>query len=294
MTCHIAVLLTCHNRKAKTLACLASLFTQQVADLKLDVWLVDDGCTDGTADAVRTQFPAVQLITGSGHLFWNGGMRLCWQHAMASNPDFYLWLNDDVTLVPDAVVRLVRCYDQQHNAEATVGAVVGTMQDPQDPQTERLSYGGRSARYPWLPLAIGAVIAPQQQPISCDYVNGNLCLVPAAAVQQIGILSDRFTHSMGDFDYSIRLRRAGLRLWIAPGLYGACALNPVKGSIRDANVPMSVRIGWMSKPTKCPPLNEWLYFIRACGGPFWPLLYIKAVAGRLLPRLWLLVNQRKA
>lgn len=291
MTRRIAVLLTCHNRKAKTLSCLSSLVAQQVPDLQLDVWLVDDGCTDGTADAVRKMFPAVQLISGSGELFWNGGMRLCWQQAMVSNPDFYLWLNDDVTLLPDAVARLVACYDQQQNAETQVGAVVGTMQDL---QTQSLSYGGRRAGYSWLPLAIGAVVAPQQSAVSCDYVNGNLCLVPAAAVKQVGILSDRFTHSMGDFDYSIRLRQAGFQLWIAPGLFGTCALNPIKGSIRDPNIPLSVRVGWMQKPTKCPPINEWLYFIRAHGGPLWPVLYIKAIAGRLMPRLWLLFNQWKA
>lgn len=291
MTRRIAVLLTCHNRKAKTLSCLASLFAQQFNDLSLDVWLVDDGCTDGTAEAVRAQFPAVRLLTGSGHLFWNGGMRFCWQQAQPANPDFYLWLNDDVTLLPDAVNRLVACADAQHHAGAPVGAVVGTMQDP---QSQRLSYGGRRALYPWLPLAIGSVVAPQQQALSCDYVNGNLCLVPAAAVEKIGILSARFTHSMGDFDYSIRLRRAGLQLWIAPGLFGACALNPVKGSIKDPSIPLSVRVGWMQKPTKCPPLAEWLYFIREHGGPLWPLLYFKAVMGRRFPRLWLLLNQHKA
>lgn len=275
MTRRIAVLLTCHNRKAKTLSCLTSLFAQQVNALELEVWLVDDGCTDGTADAVRSMFPAVQLISGSGQLFWNGGMRLCWQQAMSTQPDFYLWLNDDVTLLPDAVMRLVDCYDEQKNTGKPVGAVVGTMQDP---QTLSLSYGGRRARYFWLPLAIGAVVAPQQRALNCDYVNGNLCLVPASAVEQIGILSDRFTHSMGDFDYSIRLREAGLQLWIAPGLFGSCALNPIMGSIRDASIPLSVRVTWMHKPTKCPPINEWLYFIRTHGGPLWPFLYIKAIA----------------
>jgi GT2 family glycosyltransferase len=286
----IAVLLTCHNRKAKTLACLASLFEQQVLQFQFEVFLVDDGCSDHTAEAVRQQFPAVQLITGSGQLFWNGGMRLCWQHAMASNADFYLWLNDDVTLVADALQRLLLCYDTQVAAGVAVGAVVGTMQDGPG---QRLSYGGRRARFSWWPMAISAVIAPGEQALPCDYVNGNLCLVPADAVQRVGILSGRFTHSMGDFDYSNRLRRAGLNLWIAPGLFGQCAVNPIAGSIRDASIPMKVRVGWMSKPTKCPPLPEWLYFIRTNGGPFWPLLYVKAVVGRWFPKLWLFVNQHK-
>lgn len=286
----IAVLLTCHNRKGKTLSCLASLFAQQLTDINLNVWLVDDGSSDGTAQAVAEHFPAVQLIAGSGQLFWNGGMRLCWQQALCQPAGFYLWLNDDVTLLPDALTRLVLCYDRQLSLGA-VGAVVGTVQDPHN---QRPSYGGRRAFWRWLPLSIGPVLTPQSQAMSCDYVNGNLCLIPAAAVQQVGILSEHFTHSMGDFDYSIRLRRAGLKLWIAPGLFGDCALNPLSGSVKDASVPLAVRVGWMAKPTKCPPLPEWLYFIRQHGGPFWPLLYAKAVIGRRFPRLWLLLNQHKS
>jgi GT2 family glycosyltransferase len=286
----IAVLLTCHNRKAKTLSCLTSLFAQQLTGIRLDVLLVDDASSDGTADAVQALFPQVQLIAGTGQLFWNGGMRLCWQQALSLTPDFYLWLNDDVILAPDALDRLVHCYDQQQ-ASGAVGAVVGTVRDP---QSQRPSYGGRRALRRWLPLSISPVLSPQQQPLSCDYVNGNLCLIPAEAVRQTGILSARFTHSMGDFDYSIRLRRAGLSLWIAPGFFGDCALNPRAGSIKDTTVPLAVRVGWMAKPTKCPPLAEWLYFIRQYGGPLWPILYAKAIVGRRLPRLWLLVNQYKS
>ncbi len=297
----IAVLLTCHNRKAKTLSCLQSLFAQQCQNVSLTVWLVDDGSQDGTAAAVQQHFPAVQLLEGNGRLFWNGGMRKCWLAAMVSPADFYLWLNDDVTLLPDAVQRLVDCYDRHHPGQTgaapeqvghfCVGAVVGTMQDPQQ---HIFSYGGRRAASRWLPLNIGPVVTPGDTAQLCDYVNGNLCLIPAQAAQTIGILSDRFTHSMGDFDYSIRLRRAGFALLIAPGLFGACALNPLKGSIKDVSVPMAERVRWMTLPTKCPPLPEWLYFIRQYGGLFWPLLYIKAVVGRWFPRLWLWFNQRKA
>ena len=50
---HISVLLTCHNRKAKTLGCLTSLYAAELpVGYDMEVYLVDDGCTDGTADAV--------------------------------------------------------------------------------------------------------------------------------------------------------------------------------------------------------------------------------------------------
>jgi len=50
----VAVLLTCYNRKAQTIACLGSLFEATIPeDLHLDIYLTDDGSTDGTGDAVK-------------------------------------------------------------------------------------------------------------------------------------------------------------------------------------------------------------------------------------------------
>ena len=69
----IAVLMTCHNRKDKTLASLDSLFQQKMpADFRLEVYLVDDASTDGTAEAVTQKYPEVKVVEGNGSLFLNG------------------------------------------------------------------------------------------------------------------------------------------------------------------------------------------------------------------------------
>jgi len=49
----IAILFTCHNRRVKTLSCLNSIEKQAAQGWgKPDIYLVDDGSTDGTAEAV--------------------------------------------------------------------------------------------------------------------------------------------------------------------------------------------------------------------------------------------------
>ena len=71
----IAALITCFNRKEKTILCLTNLFKQPLLNnFELDVFLTDDGCTDGTAEAVGKMFPQVHIIKGDGNLFWNRGM----------------------------------------------------------------------------------------------------------------------------------------------------------------------------------------------------------------------------
>ena len=81
----ITALLAAHNRRPKTLACLSSYFAQEVPDdVTLSAVLVDDGSTDGTADAVRERFPRAEVIVESGDLFWAAAMAIAERRALAA------------------------------------------------------------------------------------------------------------------------------------------------------------------------------------------------------------------
>ena len=67
----IAILITVHNRKEKTLACLKNLYAQQLPNaVEIEVYLTDDSCTDGTVEAIRIHYPQTNIIKGDGNLFW--------------------------------------------------------------------------------------------------------------------------------------------------------------------------------------------------------------------------------
>lgn len=86
---NIAVLLTVHDRKNKTLRCLENLYKQVLPNyLRLDIYLTDDGCTDGTPEAIKRQFPKVHIIKGDGNLFWNRGMYRAWEEAAKQDYNF--------------------------------------------------------------------------------------------------------------------------------------------------------------------------------------------------------------
>lgn len=70
---------------------------------RVDVYLTNDGCTDGTPEAIALQYPKVYIINGDGNLFWNRGMYTAWQEAAKKDYDFYIWLNDDTILLPNAL-----------------------------------------------------------------------------------------------------------------------------------------------------------------------------------------------
>ena len=66
------------------------------------------------SEAIGTCFPNVNLVQGSGDLFWNQGMRLAWNTAIKVRDfDFYLWLNDDTIIDREGLLKLFEDYFKQ-------------------------------------------------------------------------------------------------------------------------------------------------------------------------------------
>jgi len=132
--------MTCHNRKLKTLVTLESLFNKTLtSEIALSVYLVEDGSTDGTSEGLQEKYPQVKLFSGDGNLFWNGGMRIAFSEAMKDEPDYYLWLNDDTVLAPEALNTLLTTSRQLFEQREKKAIVGGSTCDPETGQT---TYGG--------------------------------------------------------------------------------------------------------------------------------------------------------
>ena len=266
----VSVLITCHNRKAKTLACLEALFKNPLPErCLLEVFLLDDGGVDGTERAVRENYPQVNIIRGNGNLYWNGGMRVAFAAAMERVFDYYLWLNDDTLLYPTALGSLIATSDELQSKLGKSVIVVGSTQDAID---GRLTYGGVVRPSKWKTLLFELVV-PGEVPIECETMNGNCVLVPHAIAKEVGNLDKAFVHAMGDQDYGLRAQRAGFSVWVMPGFAGSCSHNSVTGSFNDASLPVVVRLRRMSQP-KGLPLSSWQVFTQRYAGFFWPIYWL--------------------
>jgi GT2 family glycosyltransferase len=267
----LAVLVTCYNRRDKTLPFLDSLISQPAfSRLHPDIYLMDDGSTDGTAAAVKDKYPQVNVVTGTGSLFWAGGMLAIWKHAIAQQPyDMFLLLNDDVLLFPDSLERLLNCYSGlSDNGTVLIGSTLSAV-------THKISYGGHALYRP--DHANYYLLKPdEQEPVSCQLANANIFLVDAKTVAKIGLFSDAYTHYLADFDYSITAHRAGLGVWVAPGYYGYCeddhGVNWLPGSYS-----LKERIKYLYSP-KGLAYKEYLIYIKK----HFPADYVSA-----LSKLWL-------
>lgn len=264
----VVALLTCHDRRTETLACLAALCAQDTT-ASLRVHLVDAGSRDGTAREVERRFPDVTVLRRGPELYWNGGMRAAWAHARHDDVDAYLWLNDDTTLDPDALDRMLAVH-----ADAPRAIVVGSVRDP---ATGAVTYSGVDRPDPRRPLAFRRV-EPGDVPRAVETMNGNCVLVPRAVVDRIGLLDAVFTHGMGDFDYGLRARAAGFEVLLAPGTVGTCAANAPSG---DRTV--GQELDHLRGPKGLPP-REWRVFAQRWAGPLWPLYFASPYVRRLVRR----------
>jgi GT2 family glycosyltransferase len=272
----LAILLTVHNRKSKTLACLETVFKQKKLpkDLVIQVLLVDDGCSDGTIENVQAQFPTVRILPGTGNLFWCGGMRLAFETALNDDLDFYLWLNDDTTLFPDALVRMLTTSAQFSHQSIIVASI-------QDPDSGKLTYGGVKRTEPWRPTRFYQ-IHPAKQPVSVETMNGNCVLIPSMVARKIGNLDPAFTHGLGDYDYGLRAQKAAIKVYLAPGYYGFCKRN-----ININAQKISLQMRWKNFTSyKGLPPKEWLVFTKRYAGMFWFIFWLSPYLKQIFPSLY--------
>lgn len=266
----IAVLLTCHNRCSKTLACLEALFQNQLPEgYSLEVFLVDDGSKDGTGRVVKEQFPDVYLIEGDGSLYWNGGMRVAFAAAMNQGFDYYLWLNDDTTLYDKTIYTLLDTAETIMHKHGRAATVVGTTQAHKDGTS---TYGGLIRASRWRPLKFILVPASNIS-TPCDTMNGNCVLIPSIIANTIGNLDEAFVHTMGDIDYGLRARNAGFPIMVMPGFAGLCMRNNIDNTHADTRLGCSER--WKKITShKVLPMRAWYVLTRRHTGLLWPIFWV--------------------
>ena len=273
----VAVLMTCFNRSESTVRCIDALGEQTTESPRsLQIFLVDDASGDGTADAVRHRFPAVTVIDGNGNLYWNGGMRVAFAEASKMEFDYFLWLNDDTILEPDALDTVLNAAADL-KARGVAAIVTGSTRDC---QSGKLTYGGWKMRKGILKRTMERVPPATDHVRECQTMNGNCTLIPREALERVGILDPGFTHSFADFDYGFRAHKAGVRIFVAPGFTGTCSENPVAGTWRDTSIPLAKRWRHLTSP-KGSPFGDWFLYCRRHLGPGWPLYmlspYLKTV-----------------
>lgn len=203
------VIIPVHNRREITRTCLTNL-RELALPRDCQICVIDDGCTDGTSEMLRDEFPEVRTVVGDGNLFWGGGIAAGMRVALEARAEVHVWLNDDCLPVAEAIETVVS------RVRETKGVCGAVCYDPDHPN--KVTYSGAK-------IGVSGIIAPPAgYREEVDMLNGNLVAIHCSVVEELGVVDEvRFPHYGGDIEYCIRARGNGRLIEISGD---ARALNP--------------------------------------------------------------------
>ncbi len=195
------LIIPCFNRKAVTLKCLHHLQNLGLFS-RFGVLLVDDASTDGTAQAVAQTFSEVEILRGTGDLYWTGAIEMGMRLAFSRGASSVVWLNDDTVVAAGAIEAVVARAEKIGGVVSGQGQIIN--QSDGIVSYFPLYYRGRTN------LRMVDVDFKKEE-ISVDSCRGNLVAIAQCVIEMIGFPDgSKLPHATGDTDYGLRASKAGI------------------------------------------------------------------------------------
>jgi GT2 family glycosyltransferase len=201
--------------------CLLSLY--QNTDLRLEVFVVDNGSQDNVEQMLAQEFPQVHFHANTFNDGYTRPMNLALRQARG---DFLLQLNPDTLILPQSLDRLV-AFMQKNPQIGICGPKVlnsdWTLQKPcrrgeSRPWAVITYFTGMSALFPRSKLfgqyLMGYMDENLIHPVAG--VSGSCMLARRQVFEQIGFLDERFFAYQEDADFCFRARQAGWQIYYMP------------------------------------------------------------------------------
>jgi len=211
ITPRVAVAILNYNGLRWLQECLPSVMRSSYKEL--DVYVIDNGSSDGSVRYVESEYPAVKLITFK----YNLGFAKAYNEAIRIiQADYVVLLNNDVRVLNDNWLDLLVKDAESDNSVAAVGCKLVSMQNHEILD----SVGGMGIKY-WR----GFVDIGKNEPDTGQYdkppVNpfslcGAAMLVRRASFEQINGFDEKFHSYLEDVDLCWRWRLVNYRLIYEP------------------------------------------------------------------------------
>ncbi len=221
-TCDLSVVIVSYNTRNLLQACLGSL-ERSIGVASRETFVVDNASTDGSAEMVAAEFPWVQLIRSSV----NGGYAYANNMALRqAGGKRVLLLNPDTELGPTAIADMVAYLDAHPNAGAVGPKLIrpdGTLdlacrRSFPSPAVAFYRLVGLSSLFPGSPV-FGRYNLTYLHPdveTEVDSVTGAFMLVRREAIEQVGLLDERFFMYGEDLDWAFRMKERGWHIRYNP------------------------------------------------------------------------------
>jgi len=228
----LAIVIVSWNVRGLLEACLISVYESlKSSNLNRKVWVVDNASTDGSAEMVRERFPQARLManeTNVGFASANNqalqamGFPSTERHELSR---YVLLLNPDTEVLDDALTTMVRFLDDNPHAGVAGAKLLypdGRLHHSAFafptlaqafldffPLHYRLLNSRLNGRYP-------RRLYERGEPFSIDHPLGAALMARGEAIQEVGLLDERFFIYCEEIDWCMRIKKAGWGIYCVP------------------------------------------------------------------------------
>lgn len=213
----VVVIILNWNNLPETRSCIESVLRSTAP--RLTVVIVDNASTDGSAEELGRLFPSLPFVANERNLGFAGGVNAGLRFASAM-PDarHFILMNNDCRVEPYSIANAVA----EANSSASIGLV--TPKILFDPQSRRFWHAGgsisvlhgRASTRGWGEIDVGQYDRAEDT----GWASGALMLITRRAIERVGFLCEEYFFGLEEWDYSLLVRRAGLRIRYCPGFVG--------------------------------------------------------------------------
>lgn len=193
----VVIIILNWNGKEDTIECLESL--KHITYPNYEILLLDNGSTDGSVEHFKEKYPGIEIIENGENLGFAEGNNVGIKKAIKKGVEYILLLNNDTVVDPKFLDELVKVAE----ADEKIGAVQPAIYYYDNPR-EIHSIGGK------LNLLIGSerniTVAPRGI-IKCDRLIGACMLIKRGAIENIGLLDDKYFLYMEETDWCYRAKK---------------------------------------------------------------------------------------
>jgi len=228
----LAIVIVNWNVRGLLEACLTSAYESLISSsLAGEIWVVDNASTDGSAEMVRERFPQARLManeTNVGFAAANNQALRAMGFATAEPhelPRYVLLLNPDAEVLDDALTTMVRFLDENPQA-----GVAGAKLLYPDGRLQHSAFAFPTLAQAFLdffPLHYRLLnsrlngryarrLYERGEPFPIDHPLGAALMARGEAIQQVGLLDERFFIYCEEIDWCLRMKKAGWGIYCVP------------------------------------------------------------------------------
>ena len=213
---NISIIIVNWNTKDLLMECLASIF-ETVKKVTVEVWLVDNASIDGSVEAAKNKYPDINVIQNERNLGFAAANNLAFKQMKGS---YALLLNTDATLIDSAAEELFNFMEANPKVGIACGQLLNTDGSKQNsianyPSLLSLLFNEAVLRI-LFPNKFPSKRRKYTTPIEADSCIGACMIVRKEAMDEVGILDEKYFFFLEETDWAYRMKMADWKIYFVP------------------------------------------------------------------------------